>query len=150
MGELMLKTEMGSLEDYAFQKRLELMMDMNNRKMFSELNKLNALIGSVNENVCQLVRLFNENRPLQRAEQRAEPEPRMAEQPGTESLKTESPRIEPPRLEPIPSPEKRELREIRETASYASKSNGDKPKPRYGDYKSEDVSIDKFFYFGKK
>lgn len=24
------------------------------------------------------------------------------------------------------------------------------PKPRFGDYKPEDVSVDKFFYFGKK
>ena len=28
--------------------------------------------------------------------------------------------------------------------------NSDPVRPRFGDYKSEDVSIDKFFYFGRK
>ncbi|MBI2647182.1 hypothetical protein HYW99_01780, partial [Candidatus Woesearchaeota archaeon] len=32
----------------------------------------------------------------------------------------------------------------------SSAKNAEPLKPRYGDYKSEDVSIDKFFYFGRK
>jgi hypothetical protein len=31
-----------------------------------------------------------------------------------------------------------------------SARNSDPVRPRFGDYKSEDVSIDKFFYFGRK
>lgn len=97
-----------SNDDYFIQKKLEIMMDMYNKKVANEFSKLNSMISKLNDEISQLKR--NINNPV-RAEQ-------------TKIFETST-------------------KEVKE-----SPKNDDQAKPRYGDYKPEDVSIGKFFYCG--
>jgi len=122
MGESILpKAELSNMDEYMLQKKLELMMDMNNKKIINELSKLTTVISSINENIFQIRGLLNGKAVV-------------SETPANESRVVH--KIEPAAYEKNQS----EINKVK---------NDDKPKPRYGDYKPEDVSIDKFFYFGK-
>lgn len=112
-----------NLEDYMIQKKIEIMMDMNNKKINNELSKMSSMIAKLNEEIVAIKKNFNGNDAMQR--------------------------------KPVEVFETR--KEIDQDALSIPRNNfntpkneADKPKPRYGDYKPEDVNIDKFFYFGNK
>ena len=106
------------LDDYFIQKKVELMMDMNNKKISEELKNLHSMIAQLTTQVSEIKRGLNENR-------------------------FSAVREQPVEHKTVKSEEQKELIE-------KPKKNDEAPKPRYGDYKSDDVSINKFFYFGNK
>lgn len=106
-----------NLDDYFVQKKIELLIDMNNKKIAKDMTRLAEMITALNEEVSSLRRKVNENRT---AEFRAPP---VAENP--------RPQVE-------------------ERQSCLSANKEQQPQMRYGNFKSEDVSIEKFFSFSKK
>ena len=52
-------SKLGKKQAYMLQKKLELMMDMNNKKIINELSKLTTVISSINENIFQIRGLLN-------------------------------------------------------------------------------------------
>ena len=118
------------------QKRFELMVEMATKKLQQEIqtlkehiNSLNNEMGSIKSQVSRL---------------------RFQPQPKTENLNTEN-FVE----QNFPSKEVkivdcRPEDERKGEFVGGSAKNSEPIRPRFGDYKSEDVSIDKFFYFGRK
>lgn len=109
--------ESSNLEDYMIQKRIEIMMDMANKKVVGELNKINGMVNKMNEEIAYIKKQISEGRHL---------------------LNTK----------PVTAAEIAENKKSQESVGSANKEEASKP--RYGDYKPEDVKIDKFFYFGNK
>ena len=123
------------------QKRFELMIEMATKKMQLEINSLKEHIGSLNSEIGSLKSQVSR---IQFAPQRA------AEH-RQESVSQE--------YQEQQSQEKREAKIVdcrphdERTDSFQSGSakNSQEPiRPRFGDYQSKDVSIEKFFYFGNK
>lgn len=109
-------TNPSNLNDYLIQKKIEIMMDINNKKINNELKKISDMINGLNEEICEIKKHFNEGTGIQK--------------------------------NPTTTFDTREKSNCDNL--NIPKNKGDKPKPRYGDYSSEDVNIDKFFYFGNK
>jgi len=113
-------------DDYLFQKKIEIMIDTNNKKITRELNDIKEIIAKLNEDFCELRKHFNEN----------------------QTARAESPLSVTPAATAVASPVA-----ISSNANLDVddlRKNGQLARPRYGDYKSEDVSINKIFYFGSK
>ena len=125
------------------QKRFELMVDMATKKLQQEIESLkvafNSLNGELNSMKSQVSRMqFQPQREAHHfSRQVAEEQPVIEEQ-------SVSAKKEVHIVDCRPDGEKHE-----EFKSGAAR-NSEPIKPRFGDYKSEDVSIDKFFYFGRK
>lgn len=49
-----------NLDDYMIQKRIEIMMDMTNKKIVSELNNINLKVTKLNEEVIELRKKISE------------------------------------------------------------------------------------------
>lgn len=103
------------LDGYMLQKRIEIMIDINNKKIFSELDKVRDAINRLNEEISEFRKNLSQG----------------------SAIKTEAVTV------------------FKDTVdnSYGNSEvpkNSTQPKPRYGDYKPEDVAIGKFFYFGNK
>jgi predicted RNase H-like nuclease (RuvC/YqgF family) len=114
-------------------KRFELMVDMAAKKLQAEINSLKETIcsqqGEINSLKSQLNRVqFQPSQSVQRT---------LVEDPKATAKKVEI-------VDCRPQEERKE-----EFVSGSSK-NSEPIRPRYGDYKPDDVSIDKFFYFGRK
>lgn len=122
------------------QKRFELMIEMATKKLQQEIQglkdyiiSLNSEIGSLKSQVSRL-----QFQPQQaKAVQRTLAEPQNVAQ-GSQ------PKKEVEIIDCRPEDERKE-----EFKSGAAK-NAEPVRPRYGDYEPKDVSIDKFFYFGRK
>lgn len=116
-------------EDYFQQKKFEIMLEMNNKKFATELSNMNATIAKLTEEIADLKRRMHDVRVSQTAaqESRAYSPPPVIERPIQQTQQTTqtTPRTEDQR---VPT----------------------NPGPRTGNFKSEDVQIDKFFYFGNK
>lgn len=116
-------------------KRFELMVEMATKKLQTEIMSLKEALcsqaGEINSLKSQLNRIqFQPQQSVQRT---------LAENQPQASAKKDANIVD-----CRPEGEKKE-----EFVSGAAK-NADPARPRFGDYKSEDVSIDKFFYFGRK
>ena len=116
-------------------KRFELMVEMATKKLQTEISALKESLcsqaGEINSLKSQLNRIqFQPQQPVQRT---------LAENQNQAAAKKEVDIVD-----CRPHDEKKQ-----EFQSGAAK-NSDPVRPRFGDYKSEDVSIDKFFYFGRK
>ena len=109
------------------QKRFELMIEMAVRKLQQEINSLKEHIYSLNSEIGSLKSQIS----------------RLQFQPQSQNQNIQH-RREVKIIDCRPESERKE-----EFVSVSSK-NSEPLKPRYGDYKPEDVSIDKFFYFGRK
>lgn len=113
------------------QKRFELMIDMATKKLQQEITSLKEHIVSMSSEISSLKSQVSR---IQFQPQQSQPIQRTL--------------VEPQKKVQIidcrPEGEKRE-----DFKSGAEK-NAEPVKPRYGDYQPEDVSIDKFFYFGRK
>ena len=122
------------------QKRFELMIDMATKKLQQEISglkehiaSLNSEMGSLKSQISRLQFQPQQSHPVQRT--LAEPQHREQSVEQKKEVKIVDCRPEGERHE--------------EFQSGAAK-NAEPVRPRYGDYESKDVSIDKFFYFGRK
>ncbi len=103
------------------QKRFELMVEMATKKIQQELNQVKEFVSSLNSEVGSLKSQLN----------------RMQFSPHSEKKEVKI-------IDCRPDNEKKV-----EFVSGAAK-NAEPVRPRYGNYQPDDVSIDKFFYFGRK
>ncbi len=112
-------------DDYLFQRKIEIMMDTNNKKINHELTDLKSNISKLNEEISILRQQLNEAR----------------------SVRVESPApIAPVSVAAVAAPATNSNNIDLDDA----RKNGQQLRPRFGDYKPEDVSISKFFYYGSK
>jgi len=109
-----------NMDGYMLQKKFEIMIDINNKKISNELSKINNVLSSLNEEICRIKKQISGNSQVVKAQSVA-PEIQV-EKNNAESVQN------------VNKP----------------KDNWPASRPRYGDYKSDDVSINKFFYFGNK
>ena len=129
------------------QRRFELMVEMSTKKLQQEIAALKEYVSSLNNEIgslkSQVSRL--QFQPPQQAHtiQRtlADPEPLAHVQQAQQDVQ---PKKEVKIFDCRPENEKHA-----EFQSGAAK-NAEPIRPRYGNYNPEDVSIDKFFYFGRK
>ena len=122
------------------QKRFELMIEMATKKLHQEIVALKEHIGSLNSEMgslkSQISRIqFQPQHPVQRKLVEEEESPVQAAAKPKKDVKIVDCRPEGER-----------------SASFegGAAKNSEPIRPRYGDYESKDVSIDKFFYFGRK
>jgi len=138
--------------DLFTQKRFELMIDMATKKLQQEINSLKEHVSTLNKDIgslkSQISRLQFE--PQQANTQMAfEPNLNISEQKNIQQkkeVKIVDCRPESERKEEFQSVES----ERANRTHVGSAKNSEPLRPRYGDYKPEDVSIDKFFYVGRK
>ena len=109
-----------NMEDYMLEKKFEIMLDMNNKKIASEISKLSSMISQLNDEIASIKRGIG-SAPAKAAAERAAV---------------------------VEAPLEYGAREI-PSNSVRPKSN-EEVKPRFGDYSPEDVPISKMFYFGNK
>lgn len=102
-------------DNYFMQKQIEIMIDINNKKITNELNNMKEILSKLSEEISDIKRNLNANRVIQRAE-------------------------------PVAIPDNN----TNINQNNTRPNNGQPLRPRYGDYKPGDVSINKFFYFGNK
>ena len=118
-------------------KRFELMVEMATKKLQAEIMSLKESLcsqaGEINSLKSQINRIQFQQ-PSQTVQRT------LTEQNQPQATAKKEANI----VDCRPQDEKKE-----EFVSGAAR-NSDPVRPRFGDYKSEDVSIDKFFYFGRK
>ena len=122
------------------QKRFELMIDMATKKLQQEMQSLKEYITSLNSEVVSLKSQISR---IQFQPQQAHAVQRTLAEPQDE-IQTIQSKKEIKIVDCRPESERRE-----DFQSGAAK-NAEPIRPRYGDYEPKDVSIDKFFYFGRK
>ena len=120
------------------QRRFELMVEMATKKLQQEIQGLKDQMASLHGELGSL------KSQLSRA-QFQQPQ-QSNSRPPSESVQTEEPQSkkEVHIVDCRPHGEK-----TKEFVSGAAR-NSEPVRPRYGDYEPKDVSIDKFFYFGRK
>ena len=137
------------------QRRFELMIEMAVRKLQQEINSLKEHISSLNSEIGSLKSQISRSQfqPQYKGESSelrpaCEVDERVRDELSHLTARTLAFNSEgSPKVEIIDCRPKSERKE--DFVSGSSK-NSEPLKPRYGDYKPEDVSIDKFFYFGRK
>lgn len=120
------------------QKRFELMIEMATKKMQQEIVALKEHVSSLNSEIGSLKSQIS----------RLQFQPQQAHAAQRAFAESDNQNIQPKREVKIVDCRPEEERKM-EFQSGAAK-NADPVKPRYGDYEPKDVSIDKFFYFGRK
>jgi len=126
--------------DVFTQKRFELIIEMTTKKLQQEINTLKETVcsqaGEINSLKNQISRLQfqpQQSRPIQRTLVETQHE-----------AQSMQPKKEVKIVDCRPEDERHE-----NFQSRAAK-NAEPARPRYGDYEPKDVSIEKFFYFGRK
>lgn len=104
-----------SSDSLFLQKKVELMIDANNKRVANELEKIKNMVNRLNDDVCEIKKKFRDNSLM-------------------------------PKQEPAITKHHVE----RNQNDTINARNSEPQKPRYGEYKPEDVSVNKFFYFGNK
>ncbi|MBI2558311.1 hypothetical protein HYW20_03230 [Candidatus Woesearchaeota archaeon] len=126
--------------DLFTQKRFELMIEMATKKLQQEINLLKeslcSMAGEINSVKSQISRLQFQP-PQAHAVQKTLVEPQHKEE------------ISRPKKE-VEIVDCRPDHERKEEFKSGAERNSEPVRPRYGDYEPKDVSIDKFFYFGRK
>ena len=125
------------------QKRFELMIDMATKKLQQEIAGLKEHIGSLNS---ELGSLKSQISRLQFQPQQAQAHPVHAPRPVQEPHYAEQPQAR----KEVEIVDCRPEEEKKSDFKSGAERNAEPIKPRYGDYQPQDVSIDKFFYFGRK
>ena len=126
--------------DLFTQKRFELMIEMATKKLQQEVNSLKEALCSMSGEITSLKSQIS----------------RLQFQPPQHTVQktlVESPQ----HREEVSSPKKeveivdcRPDHERKQAFKSGADRNSEPVRPRYGDYEPKDVSIDKFFYFGRK
>ena len=135
------------------QKRFEIMVEMATKKLNFEIeslklafNSLNGELGSLKNQVNRMQFAPPQERTIQ--PQAASPQQVVGEQtyyqPQAQASQVEA-RKDVHIVDCRAADEKKN-----EFVSGAAKNSTEPIRPRFGDYKSQDVSIEKFFYFGRK
>lgn len=126
--------------DVFTQKRFELIIEMATKKLQNEIMSIKetlcSMAGEINSLKSQISRL-----QFQPQQARAVQKTLLENQP---SIENQSPKREVKIVDCRPDEERKQ-----EFVSGSAK-NAEPIRPRYGDYEPKDVSIDKFFYFGRK
>lgn len=136
---LQTKAEAPNLDNYFIQRQLEMMIETNNRKLANELTVLHSTIDNLNAEILDIKRRLNESRTARTI---PEPEVRVCESDSSNtSIPVQQTTIEANHQQTNANG----IERARTTAQAPTPIQ-----PRCGNYKSEDVSIDKFFYFGGK
>ena len=124
------------------QRRFELMVEMATKKLQQEINNLKeslcSMAGEINSVKSQVSRIQfqpQQSHPVQRT---------LADSSSVSQSKESQPKKEVKIVDCRPEGER-----TQDFKSGAEK-NAEPIRPRYGDYEPKDVSIDKFFYFGRK
>ena len=124
------------------QKRFELMVEMATKKLQQEINSLKetlcSMAGEINSVKSQVSRMQfqpQQSHPVQRTLTESQPQ---AENQNIQTKKE------------VKIVDCRPEGERREDFKSGAERNAEPVRPRYGDYEPKDVSIDKFFYFGRK
>ncbi|HLG23382.1 MAG TPA: hypothetical protein VI564_00460 [Candidatus Nanoarchaeia archaeon] len=126
--------------DMFAQKRMELMIDMATKKLQQELNAVKEQMASLHNELGSLKSQLNRvqfSKPAVQVVQGAVQESFIQQQPVQEKRNVEIVDCRPEDQRP------------KEFISGAAR-NSEPLRPRFGDYKPEDVSIEKMFYFGRK
>ena len=128
------------------QKRFELMIDMATKKLQQEMQALKDHVVSLNSEIGSLksqVSRIQFAPPQPHAVQRT-----LSEEHESQSAPHQSAQQQPKRDVKIVDcrPEGERTQDFKSGAE----KNSEPVRPRYGDYEPKDVSIDKFFYFGRK
>lgn len=122
------------------QKRFELIIEMATKKLQQEITGLKENIGSLNSEICslksQISRIQFQPQPTRDFESAS-----IEHQNGDQNIHSKK---------EVKIVDCRPESERHEEFKSGSTRNSEPIRPRYGDYKPEDVSIDKFFYFGRK
>ena len=128
--------------DVFTQKRFELIVEMATKKLQQEIQALKEHINSLNNEMgsikSQMSRLQFQPQQAHTVQKTLSEPQQHAEQQSAEPKKD------------IKIVDCRPEGERHEEFKSGSAKNSEPIRPRFGDYKSEDVSIDKFFYFGRK
>ena len=125
--------------DVFTQKRMELMIEMATKKLQQEIHALKDQLFSFQSEISslksQVSRLqFQPSQPVQKTLFDSEPQAELQRQ-AKKDVKIVDCRPDDERKSDFKS---------------GSEKNAEPIRPRYGDYEPKDVSIDKFFYFGRK
>ena len=128
--------------DVFTQKRFELMVEMATKKLQTEIasvkETLCSMAGEINSLKSQISRLQFQPQQAHSVQKTLTPS-----QPQTENQNIEA-------KKEVKIVDCRPENERKEEFVSGSAKNSEPLRPRFGDYKSEDVSIEKFFYFGRK
>ena len=124
------------------QRRFELMVEMATKKLQQEISMVKetlcSMAGEINSVKSQVSRLQfqpQQAHPVQRTLTESQPQAEAQNvQPGKE----------------VKIVDCRPHDERNGDFKSGAEKNAETVRPRYGDYESKDVSIDKFFYFGRK
>ena len=124
------------------QRRFEIMIDMATKKLQNEINSLKEYISSLNNELGSL--------KSQVSRMQFQPQQSHVVQ---RTLAEQQPELDNQNIQPrkeVKIVDCRPENERREEFQSGSAKNSEPVRPRYGDYEPKDVSIDKFFYFGRK
>jgi ElaB/YqjD/DUF883 family membrane-anchored ribosome-binding protein len=134
------------------QKRFELMMEMATKKMQQEMAALKEQIHSLTNELGSLknqVHRIQFSPPQERTVHHVQAAPQaVGEQPYYQP-EAQQPQVQQRQEVKIVDCRSSDEKKT-EFVSGAAKNSQEPIRPRFGDYKSQDVSIDKFFYFGRK
>ena len=128
-------------QDAFTQKRFEIMIEMATKKMQAEIDALKGAYNSLNSEMNSL------KSQVSRAQFQA-PQQR----PVAQSVQVQENIVqqEPQAQNKVSIVDCRPHEERKQEFVSGAAKNSEPIRPRFGDYKSEDVSIEKFFYFGRK
>ena len=122
MENIALQQNSGMANDSFFiQKQMEVMININNKKLNAEIDALKNTVTRLNEEMIEVRKKLSEGR-LFAAPRKEEAKVVVCRQEDSDQTRL----------------------------STSSQNSQTSARPRYGDYSSEDVSINKFFYFGNK
>ena len=127
--------------DVFTQKRFELIIEMTTKKLQNEIMQVKeglcSMAGEINSLKSQISRMQFQapSHPVQKT--------LTASQPQSENQNIEA-------KKEVKIVDCRPENERKTEFVSGSAKNSEPLRPRFGDYKSEDVSIEKFFYFGRK
>ena len=114
-------TKAPNLDSYFIQKQFEFMLDSSNKKIAKEMANMQAMITKLNEEIDTLKKNLDSVRT--RPAEFSPVQPREAHQNIQQNIQANAP---------------------------STGRSEEQLKPRFGDYRPEDVPIGKFFYFGNK
>lgn len=124
--ETVTTTANGCNDNFFIQRMVEVMLDINNKKLFSEINTLKSEVSRLNDMVSELSRKSAEIRNVDMQKNIKDFHDEAEAAPASVAVSAPA------------------------SAAPRGRANETVSRPRYGDYKPEDVSVDKFFYYGRK
>ena len=136
--------------DLFTQKRFELMIEMATKKLQQEITILKECILSLNKDMGSLKSQISRLQFEQPSQQASALTANTVQRP--EAQFANAPLVEQniPQKKDVKIIDCRPENERQEQFQSGAAKNAEPIRPRFGNYKPEDVSIDKFFYFGRK